>query len=89
MRRLLATAPLGTTFTIKWARKPAEPGNLYDVQIKRPGQTKFQNFRPGVIGPQAHFEPRAKGDYFFRGRVRATATGKASGYSPPTRITVT
>jgi plastocyanin len=83
------TGPVGTTFVIKWAQKSAEPGYMYDVQIKKPGQSAFQSFRAGVLGPQAHFEPNAPGDYFFRGRVRSTATGKACGYSPPTRITVT
>jgi plastocyanin len=87
--RTPASAPLGTQFTIKWAQKPAQPGYVFDVQIKRPGETAFHAFRTGITGAHAAFTPGARGKFFFRGRVRSKATGEASGYSPATSIVVT
>jgi hypothetical protein len=81
--------PLGTQFTIKWAQKPAQPGYVFDVQIKRPGDTSFKPFRTGVTNAQTHITPGQVGQYFFRGRARDTKTGQASWFSPPTHITVT
>jgi plastocyanin len=81
--------PVGTHFTIKWAQKPAQPGYVFDVQIKRPGETSFHPFRTGVTIRQSTVTPGSPGQYFFRGRVRSTATGEASGFSPASHITVT
>jgi plastocyanin len=83
-----AYGPLGTTFTIKWAQKPADSGFVFDVQMKH-GTGAFKDFRTGVTGFQAAFKPTGKGQYFFRGRVRNPTTGAASGYSPPSSISVT
>jgi plastocyanin len=85
--RTPANGPLGTTFIIKWAQKTADPGYVFDVQMKH-GTGQFTSFRNGVTGFQRTFKPTGKGQYFFRGRVRNTATGKASGFSPPSSIFV-
>jgi plastocyanin len=82
-----ANGPLGTTFIIKWAQKAAEPGYVFDVQMKH-GTGPFTSFRNGVTGFQRTFKPTGKGQYFFRGRVRSTATGESSGFSPPSSIFV-
>ncbi len=82
-----ANGPLGTTFTILWAQKPADPGYVFDVQMKH-GTGPFQRFRKGVTGFQAHFTPQAKGQYFFRSRVRNPATRQSSNFSPPSSISV-
>lgn len=79
--------PLGTTFTIKWAQKPADPGYVFDVQVKH-ATGSFKNFRHGVTGFKANFTPSHTGQYSFRGRVRSTSTGLASGYSPPSFLFV-
>jgi hypothetical protein len=83
-----ANGPLGTHFTIKWAQKGADPGYVYDVQMKKPGQSSFHNFHQGITFAQGQFVPDHTGHYFFRGRVRSKATGLASGYSPPSSIFV-
>src|SRR5205823_13013371 len=81
----------GTQFTIFWGQKgkPAPPGFVFDVQIKRPGATKFVAFRRGVTSPSAHFTPANAGVYYFRARLRNKASGKASGWSPVNHITAT
>lgn len=86
--RTPAFAPLGTAFTIKWAQKAAEPGYVYDVQIRRPGNASFQSFKTGVTKAKTTFTPNVQGNYSFRGRVRSQGTGQASGYSSPTSIDV-
>jgi plastocyanin len=84
-----AFAPLGTTFKIKWAQKAADPGYVFDVQFKRPGDSSFSTFRTGATNAQTQFIPNKKGFFYFRGRVRSKATGAHSGWSPPTHIHVT
>ncbi|HEY7280557.1 MAG TPA: hypothetical protein VID47_03085 [Actinomycetota bacterium] len=85
--RAPANGPLGTTFTILWAQKRADPGYVFDVQMKH-GAGPFTSFRKGVKGFQAHITPNARGQYFFRGRVRNAATGLSSKFSPPSSISV-
>jgi plastocyanin len=79
--------PLGTTFDIQWAQKTADPGYVFDVQVKH-GTGPFTSFRNGVTAFQAQFKPSHKGQYLFRGRVRNKATGQASGFSPPSSLFV-
>ena len=79
--------PLGTTFDIQWAQKNADPGYVFDVQVKH-GTGSFKSFRKGVTGFKAQFKPAHKGSYEFRGRVRSKVTGQASGFSPPSFLFV-
>jgi len=79
--------PLGTTFTIKWAQKTADPGYVFDVQVKH-GTGAYRNFRHGATAFQGKFTPSHKGEYQFRGRVRSKATGQTSGFSPPSFLFV-
>jgi len=91
------SAPMGTPFTIHWGQKgnfgkpapPAPPGFVFDVQIKRPGATKFVAFRRGTTSPSVHFKPTGHGTYYFRARLRNKANGKASGWSPINHINAT
>jgi plastocyanin len=85
--RTPANGHLGTTFTIKWAQKPADPGYVFDVQMKKPGGN-FVRFHKGVTTAQAQFTPGHTGQYFFRSRVRNKTTGLASNFSPPSNIFV-
>jgi hypothetical protein len=86
--RTPAFGSLGTTFTIKWAQKPADPGYVFDVQLKKPGGA-FKSFKNGVTTAHSTFKPSAKGQYQLRGRVRSTITGQTSSFSPPSFFTVT
>ncbi len=85
--RTPANGSLGTHFTIKWAQKPADPGYVFDVQKKNPGDT-FKAWKNGVTTAQAQFTPGQTGQFLFRGRVRDKHTGLASGFSPPSSIFV-
>ena len=80
-----------TQFTIYWGQKGklAPPGYVFDVQYKRPGDTSFRAYRTGVTKPGANITPTVSGTYYFRARLRNTANGKASGWSPVSHITVT
>jgi plastocyanin len=78
-----ATGTTGTSFTITWASGSPPAGYVVDVQVKRPGATKFVSWKSGVTGTGASFTPDAgAGTYQFRGRLRNTANGKAAKYSP-------
>jgi len=85
------SAHRGTQFTIFWGQKgkPAPPGYVFDVQIKRPGHTNFAPFRTGSTNPSAHFTPQSAGQFQFRARLRNKHNGKASGWSPVNHITAT
>jgi len=79
-----------TKFTITWAAGAAPGDFVFDVQVKRPGSTQFENWQRGVTTLQANFTPDAgKGTYSFRARIRNTANGAASGYSAAKSIKVT
>ena len=79
--------PVNSNFTIKWAQKAADPGYVFDVQVRPPNDT-FHRFKKGVTNAQTTFTPHQAGTFAFRGRVRHKATGHTSGWSPPSFITV-
>jgi plastocyanin len=66
---------------VQWS-SAASPSRNYDVQIKRPGTTKWVFFRKATTALAKNFKPAVKGKYFFRARTRNLANGKASGWSP-------
>lgn len=77
---------VGDTFTIRWA-DPADAAFVYDVQIKRPGTTKWAAWRTGVAKATGRFTPSKAGTYRFRARSLRLGSG-ASGWSPAVAITV-
>jgi hypothetical protein len=80
---------VSTTFHVQYASVSAQPGFAYDVQIKRPGQADFVDWKVGQIVDEADFLPDAgQGVYSFRSRLRSTGNGTFSGWSPPVSITV-
>jgi plastocyanin len=84
------SGPAGTVFTITLATVPAAGTLVYDVQIRIPGG-QFVNFVLGNKSGKVTFNSRgrARGQYQFRGRLRDTGNGHASGYSPAVPIMVT
>ncbi len=79
-----ASDTLGNAFTIKWAQKPADPGYVFDVQLKKPGETSFHPFRTGVTNAQAQYTPNVTGQQFFRGACGARRPGSTPGtHRPP------
>jgi hypothetical protein len=79
---------VATAFTLTWASAPPTGARVFDVQILRPGATKYVNWMPATTATSATFTPDSgPGNYVFRARLRDTATGAKSGYAGKT-ITV-
>jgi plastocyanin len=79
-----------STFSVTWARAAPPSGDVYDVQIQRPGTTSFANWMTGVSSLLATFVPDGgDGTYLFQSRIRNTTSGAATGYSTPAPISVT
>ena len=81
---------VGTVFAIQVATIPAQGTFIYDVQIQLPGG-QFMGFPGGSRSGRFAFNStgRPPGQYFFRSRLRDSATGLVSGYSPPVMVTIT
>ena len=79
-----------TGFAITWASAAPPAGFVEDVQIKRPGTTRFTAWKTGVTVASGTFAPDAgAGSYSFRTELRNTGNGAHSGYSPNLTIKVT
>jgi plastocyanin len=80
---------VGTTYKVIFAKTLIPSGYVADVQIKRPGATKFSTWRSGLSALQANFTPdKGKGTYTFRARLRKKANGTAAAWSPTASIKV-
>jgi plastocyanin len=88
-----AAGTTNTDFSVTWASSPL-PGFRFSVQYRfRPqGSTtwgSWANFRRRQTAPAATFTPdQGAGTYQFRSRMENEATGRTSGYSTPTSISV-
>lgn len=81
--------PLGLQFALAWAAGPAPAGDVYDVQVKRPGTTGYTDLLVGTTDPGMTFTPDAGvGAYVFHARLRNPVTGAATGWSGPRTIGV-
>ncbi|MDQ2915481.1 MAG: fibronectin type III domain-containing protein [Chloroflexota bacterium] len=92
----LVTSPTtGTTttaFTVTWS-SATSAGYVFDVsyRFQKPGATAWSDWKwkAGETVTRATFTPaRGPGTYAFVARVRNTAIGNASGWSPEARIVV-
>lgn len=89
MKAAPATGTAATQFTIRWSTVAAPAGYVHDVKIKRPGTTAFVDWKPGITAPSASFKADAgAGTYQFQARLRQTASGKATAFSPARSIVV-
>lgn len=61
---------------------------VFDVQIRRPGDRRFRNWKQGTSARRGGIRPRREGTYRFRSRVRNKETGRTSAWSPVIRIFV-
>lgn len=87
---LPATGTTSSSFTITWGAGTAPSGFVSDVQVRRPGTTRWRNWRVSQVSPSTIFVPDlGAGTYSFRARLRNLATGAASGWSAVTPIAVT
>jgi plastocyanin len=82
------TGTTGVPLTVTWSAAPPSEGFLFDVQIQTPSNPSFRNWRVGQTDVSATFVPPAKGAYAFRARLRNSATGKFSKWSPSAIVTV-
>jgi virginiamycin B lyase len=86
---IVQTLP-GTTSTaqVTWASAAPPSGFAFDVEVKTPGSSSWQTWLDGVTSTSATLGPAGGGPYTgpgtykFRSRIRNTANGAASGYSP-------
>ena len=77
------------TYTVTWATAPLSTF-VEDVQIKRPGDTRWQEWQHGTTAEGIDFVPDAgPGTYQFRDRIRKVSTRIHSRFGPPTVINVT
>lgn len=75
-------------YTVKWAAAAPSPGFVSDVQILRPAGAGYVDWRTGQTALKATFVPdEGPGVYSFRARLRSTANGEASSYSPVRKLT--
>jgi plastocyanin len=82
------TGNQGTTFTVTWASAGPPAGFLFDTQLKIPGGT-WADWKVGKTGMSATFKPgNGVGTYQFRSRLRKSANGAFSGWSPLASIVV-
>lgn len=71
---------------VTWAASPPPKGYRYDVQVEEPGST-YVDWLKGTMTESAAYY-LGSGTYLFRSRVRNTANGDHSNWSPPEAVTV-
>ena len=72
----------GTPLPVTWSAAPPADGFLFDAQIRTPRDRSFRNWRVGQTNVAATFVPPVVGTYAFRARLRDSATGAFSKWSP-------
>lgn len=84
-----ASGSTTTTFALQWATTAPPAGDVYDVVIKRPGDTAFSTWKPAQTTTGTNFIPDAgPGTYSFEARLRRLSPKGETAYSPPSVIAV-
>jgi hypothetical protein len=84
-----STGDVSSRFRITWATLAAPAGAIFDVQVRRPGTTRFKAWKTGTDQLSGSFTPDSgRGAYTFRARTRLVAGG-GSEWSPTLRLRVT
>jgi hypothetical protein len=78
---------VGGKVSLAWSAVLAPAGDVFDVQVKRPGQTAFQTIAFGVTSRSLSFTTTAAGSYQFRARLRVSLTGQTLAWSPVGTLT--
>jgi outer membrane protein assembly factor BamB/plastocyanin len=88
--KVTAAAYPATSFKIAWAAHAPPSGDVFDVQVKKPGSTSYGLWQNGTTLLSAVYKAKrsAEGTYSFRGRLRDPASGLASGWSTATSVTI-
>jgi plastocyanin len=82
------TGTTGVPLTVTWSAAPPSEGFLFDVQIRTPSDRGFHNWQVGQTDISTTFVPPVEGAYAFRARLRDSATGKFSKWSPSAVVAV-
>jgi len=81
-----ATAHLGHAVHVAWATAGAPDGAVFDVQVMRPGEHSFSDFRVGTATHGGTITPHLAGAWRFRSRMHDAHGGTA--FSPVRTIRV-
>jgi len=87
--KLPASGRTGMPFTVTWSAAAPAQSFVFDVQVRTPSDTGFHNWQVGQTNVAATYVPSAPGSYSFRARLRNSANGAFSRWSPPRAVTVT
>ena len=90
------TADTDTPVTVTWSSASAPIGYRFDVQYRHqaPGQIGYglwKGWRTNTTAASSNFtgaDAKGAGSYQFRARLENVSTGKVSGWSAPTELTV-
>jgi plastocyanin len=85
------SGPAGTMFSITFGAVNVPAGFNVDIQIKRPGDASFSNWKLNIAtGRKTTFDSTGEGPgvYQFRARLQNSATNGASQFSAAKKITV-
>src|SRR5436190_3841547 len=86
---LIAKGSATAGWTIRWSSLSSTPNNrAFDVQLKRPGSTKWESYRANTSARSSFFNPTRTGDYGFRARTRNLSNGEFSAWSPALTVTI-
>jgi streptogramin lyase/outer membrane protein assembly factor BamB len=78
-----APGPTAGTYTLTWASAAPATNFVFDVQMKAPGATTWTALVSGTTATAQTFTPSAgSGTYQFQARLRSTANGHMSNWSP-------
>lgn len=85
-----ATGTPSTGWTLQWSNQvPTPSGYRFDVQIKRPGDDGFSNWKGNVTTNKAAFNPSTNGTYAFRARTeKYVVSWHASNWSPVLKVSI-
>ena len=82
-----STMHAGTSARIAWATGGAPDAALFDVEIQRPGEHGFGEYRTSTALHGGAFSPARPGVYRFRSRMHLPG-GDGTGFSPVHTISV-
>jgi plastocyanin len=84
-----SSGAVDSSFQVTWSSQPAPAGYVYEIDVQRPGSTRFAPWTYGTTLESGSFVPDAgPGTYSFRARLRHVASRKAGPFSPTGSISV-
>ena len=83
-----STGKAGKPLLVTWSAAAPAIGFVFDVQIRVSPDRSFHDWLVGQTATAATYVPATAGTYAFRARLRASATGAFSKWSPPSIVIV-